>query len=263
MDRTLLQPANLLLIALLLACGLAWFKQWRTARAVVTVLALIVLVSAVLPIGAWLVGPLENRFPAPQSLPESVAGIVVLGGASDEALSVARGQVVMGGAGERLLAFLELARRYPSVPLLISRGRNGQGRASDLVAALPPDFFVRYGIDPERVRVEAQSGNTAENAQFSHRLIKAKASENWLLITSAWHMPRAVGVFRSVGWRVTPYPVDYRTSGSFPIGLAFNVSRGFSLVAMGLREWSALAVYRLRGYTDTWFPASTDPVATR
>lgn len=257
MDRTLLQPANLLLIALLLACGLAWFKQWRTARAVVTVLALIVLVSAVLPIGAWLVGPLENRFPAPQSLPESVAGIVVLGGASDEALSVARGQVVMGGAGERLLAFLELARRYPSVPLLISRGRNGQGRASDLVAALPPDFFVRYGIDPERVRVEAQSGNTAENAQFSHRLIKAKASENWLLITSAWHMPRAVG------WRVTPYPVDYRTSGSFPIGLAFNVSRGFSLVAMGLREWSALAVYRLRGYTDTWFPASTDPVATR
>lgn len=263
MDRTLLQPANLLLLALLLACGLAWFKKWRTARGVVTVLALIVLVSAVLPIGTWLVGPLENRFPAPQSLPERIAGIVVLGGASDETLSAARGQVVMGGSGERLLAFLELARRYPSVPLLISRGHNGQGRTADQGSALPPDFFARYGIDPERVHIEAQSGNTAENAQFSHRLIKPEPAEIWLLITSAWHMPRAVGVFRSAGWSVMPYPVDYRTSGSFLLALSFDVSRGFSLVAMGLREWSALAVYRLRGHIDTWFPAPADTVATR
>jgi len=258
-DRTFLQPANLLLLVLLLACGLTWFRHWYAARGLITVLTLIVLISAVTPIGAWLVAPLENRFPSLRTLPKDVAGIVVLGGASDETLSALRGQVVLGSAGERLLAFLELARNYPSAPLLISRGRNGDGQQSATSTTLPPAFFARYGIGPNRVQIETRSRNTVENATLGHRLIKPDPADQWILVTSAWHMPRAVGVFRSTGWNIIPYPVDYRTSGAFSLAPAFNTSRGFMLVAMGLREWAALAIYRMRGFTDAWFPAPGKP----
>jgi len=249
-----------MLIALLLACGLTWFRRWRAARAVITTLTFAVLVSAVLPVGVWLVAPLENRFPPPRQLPEHIAGIVVLGGATDDTLSAARKQMVLGSAGERLFAFLELARIYPSTQLLISRGRNGNGRRTGLAKTLLPEFFARHGIESHRFRIEGQSANTFENATLGHRLIKPVSSDNWLLVTSAWHMPRAVGVFRTAGWNIVPYPVDYRTSGSYSLAPAFDTSRGFTLVAMGLREWAALAIYRLRGFTDTWFPA---PVKTQ
>ena len=82
-----------------------------------------------------------------------------------------------------------------------------------------------------------------------------RPDERWLLVTSAWHMPRAVGVFRQAGFPVTAYPVDFRTGGRA------NVLRPFATLSEGLRrldvaakEWAGLVGYRLTGRTGELFP---------
>ena len=223
-------------------------------RLIIVLAVLALLVLAALPLGMMLVGQLEDRFAANPELPEQVDGIVVLGGAADEALSQARGQLVLGDAAERLLAFVALARRYPAAKLIVSRGANGEGRDSDARTAWPAGFFADFGIDPARVRYDGRARDTAENATFGRLLAEPKPGENWLLVTSAWHMPRAVGVFRAAGWPVIPYPVDYRTAGAPGLQFGLNLRRAVSLVALGLREWAALGLYRMLGHTRELFP---------
>ena len=70
-----------------------------------------------------------------------------------------------------------------------------------------------FGIDPERIQIEEQSRNTVENAVFSRLIAQPKPGERWLLVTSAYHMPRSIGAFRKAGFAVEPYPVDWRTRG--------------------------------------------------
>jgi|TARA_B100000315_G_scaffold246003_1_gene272761 uncharacterized SAM-binding protein YcdF (DUF218 family) len=223
-------------------------------RLIILLATLALLVLAALPLGLMLVGPLEDRFVANPALPDRVDGIVVLGGAADEALSLARGQLVLGDAAERLLAFVALARRYPAADLIVSRGANGEGLDSDARTAWPAGFFADFGIDPARIRYDGRARNTAENAVFGRKLADPEPGENWVLVTSAWHMPRAMGVFRAAGWPMIPYPVDYRTDGTPGLQLGINLRRAMSLLALGLREWAALGFYRLLGHTEELLP---------
>ncbi|MBV8839099.1 MAG: YdcF family protein, partial [Alphaproteobacteria bacterium] len=90
---------------------------------------------------------------------------------------------------------------------------------------------------------------------FTRDILKPKPTERWLLVTSAHHMPRAMGVFRAVGFPVEAFPVDYRTRG------AIDIARPFSTLGDGLRrtdtaarEWVGLLAYRLSGRTTELFP---------
>lgn len=67
-------------------------------------------------------------------------------------------------------------------------------------------------------------------------------------------MPRAVGVFRRAGWSITPYPVDYRTTGQLELAFEFDVAGRLSELDLAAKEWVGLAAYRLTGYTDSLFP---------
>ena len=94
-----------------------------------------------------------------------------------------------------------------------------------------------------------------ENAVVTFGLVKPKPGERWILVTSAFHMPRAVGCFRRVGWRVIPYPVDFNFEGDERFELAFDLAGGINAFASGLHEWLGLTFYWLTGKTDTFFPA--------
>ena len=110
------------------------------------------------------------------------------------------------------------------------------------------------GIDPDCVIFETDSRNTWENALFSRRLVEPQPGETWLLVTSALHMPRSVGIFRRVGWEVVPYPVDYRTRrGGHPY-LRFEFEKTLSLLHEATREWIGLVSYRLMDRTSALFP---------
>ena len=93
-----------------------------------------------------------------------------------------------------------------------------------------------------------------ENAQFTKTLVAPQTGEVWLLVTSARHMPRSIGVFRKAGWSMVAYPVDYVTPQPVGMPLGFNVARGLGAVDAAAYEWIGLVYYRLTGRSDAWFP---------
>ncbi|MBM3487480.1 MAG: YdcF family protein [Alphaproteobacteria bacterium] len=249
----LFEPANFLLSALVVAVVLLWTGAARVGRLVVSLVAAALLVIGVAPVGSLLVVPLENRFPAPV-LPETVAGIVVLGGSVRPVITEARDQVTLKDNAERLTEFMRLARRYPDARLVFTGGSASLIRPDLKEAADTRRFFAEMGMDLARIAFESESRNTYENAIYTHALVKPAAGETWILLTSATHMPRAIGVFRKIGWPVVPFPVDYWTTGEGGLGLTYNLLPGLGALEHGGREWVGLIAYRLFGWTDRLFP---------
>ena len=111
------------------------------------------------------------------------------------------------------------------------------------------------GIASSRLLFERKSKNTWQNASYTKALLKSRRRENWLLVTSAYHMARSVGCFRKAGINVTPWPVDYRTRGYSDIYRVFDVAtQGWRRMDVAVREWIGLMVYYLSGRTDKLFP---------
>ncbi len=246
-------PSNLLLLLVVAGAGLA--LRWRRLGAGLAALCgLALLAGGVSPLASLVFGPLENRFPEFRDDGAPVAGIVVLGGAVETGLSAARGQLVVNDAGERMIALGDLARRYPAATVVFAGGSGrltGDGAVSE--SAITRRHAASLGVPPERITYENRSRNTHENATFSAALVKPKPGERWLLVTSAWHMPRAVGCFRRAGFTVAAYPVDYRTG---PGALTIHATAGDGLFELDIavREWLGLAAYRASGYTEAVFP---------
>lgn len=232
------KPSHLILLVALIGVVL-WRKplgRWCRGAAVI-----LIAVFGLFPTAAWLMRPLEMRFPIP---PEGrVDGIVVLAGSEIVKLSEVYGQPQVGSMGDRLLTFLTLAARYPDARLIFS------GREQTPVAR---DVILGAGIDPTRIRFDDGSANTCESARATRELMQPTPSERWLLVTSSFHMPRAMGCFRAANWEVTPYPADFRRGRSaFHWGLVGNLED----LDLAAHEWLGLVYYRLRGYTHELFPA--------
>lgn len=256
------QPDNLLLGLLLLSALLCLAGRRRPrllglGRVLLAVTAVASLAIATLPFGLWMILPLENRFAVPAELPARVDGIVVAGGILDQYVSASRGQVALNGSADRAFAFADLAQRYPDAKLVYSAGSGSLGRQALKEADFVLPVLSRLGIAPERVILENRSRNTYENAVFSKEVGGYTPGQTWVLVTSAFHMPRAVGCFRAAGWKVIPYPTDYELESTPPSGFRFSFRRGLSTLSGGLHEWLGLIFYRLSGRTDAFFPAPT------
>jgi uncharacterized SAM-binding protein YcdF (DUF218 family) len=251
---SLAQPSNLLLAVFtvgVLALGLRRFKLARWLLYPAT--AALVLIG-LLPVGQWLLLPLENRFPA--AAPAApVDGIVVLGGGIDAGISEGRGKVAFEDTGERFITLIELARRYPEARLIFTGGQPWLGEEGLTEAAVMRRFASDHGLAPDRVIFEDQARNTHENAVLSKALAAPAPGERWLLVTSAFHMPRAVGVFRRAGWPVIPYPVDYRTRGDLNLFVVPDAARRWSEFDQAIRSWTGLLAYWWSGRIDSPFPA--------
>ena len=251
-------PSNLALIASVIGALLLW-TRWRALGRWLVSLGIVVLVGlAVLPIGAWLGWPLESRFATPDPLPARVDGIILLGGASNVSQTRARGFVSVNQAADRLIAFVDLAHRYPNARLAYSGG-SGSLRPEAMREADVARMALRtMGLDVDRVFFERESRNTFENAQNLKPMIDPKDGETWLLIMSALNMPRAVGVFRAAEWPVIPYPVDHAYGLDAPgLSLDWDLAGRASSAQRVLREWIGLVVYRVLGRTDALFPGAT------
>ena len=251
----LTRPGSLLVLSLVLGLLLVLSRWRRLGRILVALCAAGLGLLTLLPIGGWLLLPLENRFAPPQPLPQEVHGIIVLGGSTSPGLTQRRGQPVLNDNSERLFAFADLARRYPRAHLVFSGGygtlRPGQLREADVARQV----LSSLGLEADTIDFERRSRNTFESARNLAQEINPQGGEVWLLITSARHMPRAVGSFRQAGWQLTPYPVDYRTSGSFGFSLGLRLRSNLDATAYALHEWFGLLAYRLLERTPSLFPA--------
>ena len=252
-----IQPVGLLTLSFASILLVSFFRARKLVRLLAFVGLLFVLGAAQTNVGRLMLQPLENRFARPGEIPppDRVAGIIVLGGGFDGYVTQRRGGFELGGSGDRFVETLRLAKALPDVPVVISGGEASLIRTTEGDASIAVRFFTEFGIDENRLILESRSLNTHENAALTKTVIAGLPKGDWLLVTSAFHMPRSVGAFREQGIGVIPWPADYRTSGTdgFAIGRD-DPMEAMSEVSLAIREWIGLAVYAATGRIGAFFP---------
>lgn len=246
-------PANLLTMVALAGVALLFTRFARTGRVLAALGVVGLFLFGATPLSRAIIRILEDRFPIAANDERKVDGIVVLGGA----IGVVRGQIKFTDEASRMTTAIALARRHPGARLVFAGGGASLVSAVTVTEADAARMLFRaVGIPDERVTYEDRSRNTRENALFAQKLVAPKAGERWLLVTSAYHMPRAVGAFRAVGFAVEAHPVDFHSSGQArdylrPYG---KWADGLRVADLGVKEWIGLIAYRLAGYTDELLP---------
>jgi len=250
------EPLNFSIL-LIGATFFALLFAWRRLATVAVACAFLILgLGAWTSLGALMMHPLEDRFQRPASLPEKIDGIVVLGGGLEGGVNLVRGGYEMNSSGDRFVEAAVLAARHPEAKVVVTGGSGNLILEGEGDGVTSPRLLTALGIAPDRLIMESQSRNTYENAVFTKRLVNPKPGESWVLITSAFHMPRSMGIFRKVGFNVVPWPSDYRTSGKEGIGLTHdNPQDSLQNVSIALREWVGLVAYRLTGRTGELLPS--------
>src|SRR5580692_2573388 len=208
----MLMPVNFLIGIGVLGTILLASRYARFGRRLLVASVLLLALCGFSPLGKLLILPLEQRFPPWDPSRGAPDGIVVLGGAIDPDLSAARGKPVLDRSGDRIIAAAELARQYPNARIVYSGGnanliRDDTEKEADYALSM----LEELGVAKARLAAERLSRNTVENAEFVKTVASPKEGERWLLVTSAFHMPRSIGLFRKAGFKVEAYPVDWRT----------------------------------------------------
>jgi uncharacterized SAM-binding protein YcdF (DUF218 family) len=254
-------PSNFVILVGIVGTLLLRTRFARTGWRLVIGSLLILAIIGLSPAGNALIIPLEERFPPYDHRRGAPHGIVVLGGAVTPDVAYARNDVALNEAAERMTAVAELARRYPEARIIFSGGSAALVFAEGTEAAIALRLFASLGIPERRVIAEDKSRNTVENALFSKALAQPKPGERWLLVTSAYHLPRAVGVFRKAGFPVEAYPVDWRTRGPADALRPFpTLGDGIRRTDTAVREWVGLTVYWLSGRSSELFPGPVSSV---
>lgn len=249
-----LRPGNAAILLGLLGLALLWRgRRWGRwpALAGIGFFALL----ALLPLNQWIQLPLEERFPRPATEPTHIEGIIVLGGAVEQRLFEERGLPALNGAAERMIEPVALLRRHPEARLVFTGGSASLAPGALSEADVARRIWLDLGVPPERMAFESESRNTHENAVNTLRLVRPKPGETWLLVTSASHMPRSMGVFRQAGWQPVAWPVNYRTGHSLAVQFETSFPVRLQEFEWGFREWVGLTAYWLMGRTDALFPA--------
>lgn len=211
--------------------------------------AALFILLGVFPVGYNMLVLLEREHPRPLVMPEAVDGIIVLGGAFDSRLSEIHEFPILNGTNAaRILTFLELAKRYPAATLVFSGG-SGDITAPDAREADQAEILLqKFGIEKSRILMERDSRNTDENVRYSKQMLQPEKNAQWLVVTSASHMPRTMAIFRRYDWAVQPYPTAYRTDLEYRFRpFLMDVLKNFEVLNIVLHEYIGMIVYRFTG----------------
>ncbi|WP_354104977.1 YdcF family protein [Bradyrhizobium sp. LB14.3] len=248
-------PINLLIELGILSLLLMATRFSALGRKLAVTTLVLLALAAFSPLGNLLLYPLESRFPAWDPARGAPDGIIVLGGSIDTDLSAAHRTPVVSHAADRLFAPAGLARRYPNARIVFTGGTANLVETDSREADYSAPILESLGIAKDRLILDRDSRNTWENAIFTRKLVSPKPGERWLLVTSAFHMPRAMGIFREAGFDVEAYPVDWRMGGRDDLLSFTNVGGdGLARTEVAVREWIGLVAYRLMGRTSELLP---------
>ncbi|MBX9621804.1 MAG: YdcF family protein [Alphaproteobacteria bacterium] len=235
------------LLFLLIGAGLLFFDKRRWGRKFVVIACVGFAFFGIVPVGLWTVVNLENHFPKLEKIPSDAKGMILLGGSFDLMTTKARHEPSYNLTAGKLIHFVELAKANPHLILAFT--------GTPLEADTTKIVLKGLDLDPSHVIFENNSTNTKENAAQSARLLQPKPDEKWVLITSAYHMPRSIALFRKAGFNVIPFPVDYHTTGEYEpwffLGLRLNLD-GW---AASSREWLGMVMNYIMGRSEAIFPS--------
>ncbi|MBV8060306.1 MAG: YdcF family protein [Alphaproteobacteria bacterium] len=217
------------------------------------ILSVVVLLLIFLPVGDWALVPLENAVRT--QLPDHVDGIIIIGGDEDARVTQAHEMPAMLDSARRYVGFVKLAKEFPQARLFYS---GGQGSLTPLRTMKEADIaklqITELGIAPDRVIYEGNSRTTYENAALSAAIAGDDIKKNWVLVTSAYHMPRALLTFRQQGWNITGYPVGYFAEGTIGLRLAKGFTHNLYELQLALHEYIGLFWYWLMQYSGALWP---------
>ena len=256
-----IQPSALLPLATLLGglvavvCARRLPRLARLGRGIaVTAFGLLALLMLT-PIGLLAVAPLEARFPAPAADAPPPEGILLLGGFVDGAAERRDGRVKYTRGAEAIGEVASLARRWPAIPIVVTGdGPIGPDGVDHAQAAIMARLLVAAGVEANRIVVVRRPRNTWEEAVQTRVMLAPGPGARWLLVTRAWHMPRAIGAFRAAGWDgIVAWPsVGEGSSHRSPLTVP---SARLQVVDLAFREWTGLLAYRLVGRSSALLPA--------
>lgn len=256
------KPGNFLFLLITFGVLLLWNRKERWGRLILTVTLFGMAIVAFFPVGKWLLYPLEHHFSINPELPEKIDGIIVLSGGVGAKSTALMDQIQVNRQVDRELAFMRLARDYPDAKLLYTGGSSSLTHQQFKGADAARRMMQEQEFDVERVVFERESRNTAESAVLSKSIMQPKAGENWVLITTAWHMPRSVGIFCKAGWLTIPYPVDFSTTKERNFKLSFSFTGHLEQLEVGVKEWLGLTAYWLTGKTTGLLPSACSGEST-
>ncbi len=251
----LVAPDSLFLILLTAGIFLLFTRWQKKGRKLLILLIFLAWIVALLPVGDWISYPLEKQFSSHPQLPEQIDGIIVLGGSVSPSLSQYWQQLETYSNHERLGQFILLAKQYPNARLIFTGGNSSLRTAAPTEAEQVKDYLLQSGINENRLLLENEARNTYENAVFSKQLARPAADENWILITSAYHMPRSTGVFCKQGWATIPYPVDHSSQPDRMLIPSLRLSDHLSNLVEASHEWVGLLAYYASGKTTHLLPS--------
>lgn len=251
---SVLSPSALYIWLTFLALVLLHAGYGRAAKMLLLTMTLFGLMVMAYPVGDVLLEKLEQRFAVPEQLPEQIDGIIVLGGGEQLKTSLSWQAPQTGEGGERYLAAAMLARHYPKTPLWVSGGSNLlQLSAHQAVADIHRQLLLMAGVPAAQIHIEQNSRNSYENIQ-NLRQVLPDPDGQYLLVTSAYHMPRSIGISRKLGLNVIAYPVDYRSQRGDQRQWDFALFEHLETLEPAIREWLGLTVYYLTGKTSQLLP---------
>lgn len=245
-------------VTLLFLLGLVLLLKKPVAGRKLICMALVILFMCGLNcVPRYCMSILENRIPL-ADIPDEIDGIIVLTGMVNRHSSHA-GLVELRSSADRIINGVILAKKHPKAKLIITGGTGSliQDERSLKEADYLKKLSIDLGVKEERILIERESRNTHKHTERLARLIPKKGI--WILVTSAYHMPRALGCFRKSGFNVLPYPVDYqnrldRYYAWSDVTTYWPSTGNFQKINLVLHEWIGLVAYRFAGYTDSFFP---------
>lgn len=247
-------PDSLLVLLIVICWVMLWLGMHGLAKRLLGFVALLMTLIALFPVGEWSLYPLESRLAANPTSLQHVDGIIMLGGAGDQRRSVQWQQIELNQAAERYITFVSLAETHPQARLVFTGGAGAMQQQAFKEAALVKTFMQNQGIGADRIIFEDRSRNTYENVIFSQQLVNPLPGETWVLITTASHMPRSVGIFCQAGWPVVPYPVDHYSNPEYLFRIDPDFAQHLQNLKLGIKEWLGLIAYYVTGKTHAFLP---------
>jgi uncharacterized SAM-binding protein YcdF (DUF218 family) len=251
---SLSQPSNIVFGLLLLGFVLLLFRVNAFGRRIVGLALFLAVLPALLPMKELIGRRLESAYTSPNPLPEQVDGILVLGGTVDWQVSQSREQMSLNQGGERMMVVSSLAEHYPNARLVFT-GLYREVVPNEFATSTISNGFLSGGEFQNRSMIFiGKARSTYEEALLSIQTLQPRVGERWILVTSAYHMPRAMATFQAQGWLMIPYPVDFRTTGKLALRPSMNVLGKLIELDDFSREWGALFIYKRLGRIEKMFP---------
>ena len=246
----IINPFNIIIFLILFGFITQIFLKSFYSKLTYFLAFLIFIFSAVFPTGKFMIYQLEKKFHTNPVFPSQINGILILSGATNPELSKEYNQIHLNDSVERLTESIQLINRYPKAKVIFSGGSGSINNQELTHADVAREFFAQLQVDTNKIIFESKSKNTYENILFSKEIVKPSSDENWLLVTSASHMTRALNIGEKLNWIFIPYAVDFNSHRIFSWRLSINFLGNIGALQSASHEWVGLIAYYLMGRTS-------------